>query len=83
LAGGAEVDKRVEGGYWTPLIHAADSISDAAVQLSRSPDNRIIGLLLENGANVNAESVLGTALKILERYGNHDAEDLLRKAGAR
>lgn len=85
LQSGALVDKRTRGGFWTPLVHAVDMACDAAIQCQSTPDNRIIELLIEYGANVNEEcsqSHRRTALYIAMHNLNPEAEQMLRDAGA-
>ena len=80
---GADPNKRTRSGFWTPLIHAVESVSDAAIQRNRSPDNSIISLLLEHSAEVNQRSTRGiSALDYATKYGNEGAIALLQGAGA-
>lgn len=79
---GADVDRRTRDGGWTPLIHAVEVASDAAIQLSRPPDNRMIQLLLEHGADARQRSSDGaTALDVAKGFINHEAVKILRDAG--
>jgi ankyrin repeat protein len=84
LDSGADVNRRTASGYWTPLAHAADSVSDAASQLSQAPDNELIRLLVRHGADLNAPTSKGdTPLDILRRaYLNREGEAILVAAGA-
>lgn len=78
---GADVNLRDTYGLWTPLLHAVDQVSDAAIQRKREPNNEIIVFLLENGANPMEETSAGeTAMMIARHYGNHAAEEILQEA---
>ena len=80
---GAEVERRTACGTWTPLLHAVDVVSDAAIQLCRPPDNRLIRLLLDHGANVRQRCSDGeTAIELARKYLNPEAEKMLREAVA-
>lgn len=68
LARGAAVNR--EG--WTPLHYAATG-----------PDARVLALLIERGAQLDARSPNGTtALMMAARYGSEASVDRLLKAGA-
>jgi ankyrin repeat protein len=56
---GADVNRRTRDGFWTPLIHAVEVESDAAIQLQKPADNRVIQLLLEYGASVKQRATNG------------------------
>lgn len=68
LARGATVNR----GGWTPLHYAASG-----------PESKVVALLLERGAAVDAPSPnRTTALMMASRYGNDDSVKLLRARGA-
>ncbi|HWE92975.1 MAG TPA: ankyrin repeat domain-containing protein [Tepidisphaeraceae bacterium] len=80
---GADIERRTELGDWTPLLHAVDIASDAAIQCNRRPDHRIIALLLVRGADPNQRASRGeSALMLAKEYRNREAERMLRVAGA-
>ncbi len=83
LEHGADVNRRTEMGSWTPLVHAVEAVSDAANQVNRPPDNKILEVLLQYGADVTSRDFRGwSALFFAEKYGNIEALRILREAGA-
>jgi len=84
LERGADPNRTDRSRSWTPLGHAVDSVSDAASQLGRAPDNRIIQVLLQNGADVTVRDFHGwTPLFVARKYLNVEAQELLHEAGAK
>lgn len=83
IEAGADVNGRTADGYWTPVAHACDVVSDAASQLRKKPDNELVRLLVAHGADVNARTRTGlTPLELVGKYLNKEAEAILIAAGA-
>lgn len=83
IGAGADVNRRDAIGSWTPLAHACDAVSDAAIQSNKTPDNELIRMLVGHGADVNARTSQGlTPLELLGSYLNEEAEAILIAAGA-
>ena len=81
LSKGADPNKRTEKNGWTPLMHAVDIVCISASELHEEPDNQIITLLLESGADPNATCQGTTALQDALKYGNNpEAVALLQLA---
>ncbi len=81
LDAGANVNARRETNGLTPLANATDIVSDAASQVNRIPDNELIRLLIQRGANVRETGPYAqTPLGILRHYDNEEAEAILREA---
>ena len=75
---------RTAGGFWAPLAHAADIVSDAAAQARRKPDNQLVQLLLMHGADPNLPLSDGkTPADVMAGYMNEEGEAILRAAGGR
>ncbi|HBI45393.1 MAG TPA: hypothetical protein DDY78_21455 [Planctomycetales bacterium] len=80
LVAGADVNRNMSGG-WTPLVHAIDIESDAAVQagtLSEEMPIVLVALLLSAGAIPTTE-----ALEIARRYQNYRVLELLQQYTSR
>ena len=81
---GADIERRTRLGDWTPLLHAVEVVSDAAIQLRRPADNRLIRLLLDYGADVHQRCLDGdSAIGLAREFTNAEAEEILREAGAK
>jgi ankyrin repeat protein len=75
------------GEVWTPLHHAVDAESDFHTQTGVVPDLRLVRLLLDAGAEVNAVSNVDgrcvTPLDIAFDYANEAAIDAIMTHGGR
>ena len=79
---GADVDAEMEDG-WTALHHAIDAEGDFRSQVGLPCDMRLVGPLLDAGANVNPLCRGDTPLDLAISYGHDTATDALRQRGGR
>jgi hypothetical protein len=75
---GANVNQKTRSGWWTPLVHAAEICSVAAINLRRPPDNRLVRLLLEHGADKRSRGAQGQdAVEMARSHLNNEAVKML------
>jgi len=81
LESGADVNRKTESGWWTPLVHAVEICSVAAINLRKPPDNRLVRLLLEHGADKRSRGSQGQdAVEMARSHLNNEAVKMLDMA---